>query len=49
MGPGVNKQSRSGGFSVVVPQDAAESLAALDLTIDAADFLARIDRSVVEA
>ncbi len=34
---------------VVVPQHAAESLAALDLTGDAAHFLARIDQSVVEA
>ena len=34
---------------MVVPQDAAESLAALDVTTDAADFLARIDQSVVEA
>ena len=34
---------------MVVPQDAAESLAALNLTSDAADFLARIDQSVVEA
>jgi hypothetical protein len=34
---------------VVVPQDAAKSLAALNLTGDAADFLARIDQSVFEA
>jgi len=33
---------------VVVAQDAAESLSALDLTGGAADFLARIDQSVVE-
>ena len=33
---------------MVVPQDAAESLAARDLTGGAADFLARIDKSVVE-
>jgi len=33
---------------VVVAQDAAESLAALDLTAGAPDFLARIDQSVVD-
>ena len=43
------RQTRSGRFAVVVPQDAADSLAALDLTGVAADFLARIDQSVVEA
>ena len=43
------RQTRSGGFSVVVSQDAAESLAALDVTTDATDFLGRIDQSVVEA
>jgi len=46
---GVTWQTRSGRFAVIVPQDAAESLAALDLTGDAADFLARIDQSVVDA
>jgi hypothetical protein len=34
---------------VVVPQDAAEPLAALNLTGGEADILARIDQSVVEA
>jgi hypothetical protein len=34
---------------VVGPQDAAESLATLDLTGGEADFLARIDQSVIEA
>ena len=38
----------SGRFAVVVPQLAAESLAALDLTGGAADLLARIGQSVVE-
>ena len=33
---------------MVVPQDAAESLSALDLTGGAAEFPARIDQSVVE-
>ena len=45
---GVTGQTRSGRVAVVVPQDAAESLAALDLTGGVADFLARINQSVVE-
>ena len=47
--PGVRCQARSSRFAVVVPQDAAESLAALDLTGDAAHLLVRSDQSVVEA
>jgi len=43
------RQTRSGRLAVVVPQDAAESLAALDLTGGEADFFARIDQSFVEA
>ena len=43
------RQTRSGRLAVVVPLDAAESLSARDLTGDVADFLARIDQSVVEA
>ena len=46
---GITWQTWSGRFAVVVSQDAAESLAALDVTTDAADLLARIDQSVVEA
>jgi len=46
---GAGRQTRSGRFAVVVPQDAAESLATLDLTGDTADFLARIEQSVDEA
>ena len=46
---GVTWQITSGRFALVVPQDAAESLATLDLTGDTADFRAPIDQSVVEA
>jgi len=46
---GITWQTWSGRFAVVVSQDAAESLATLDLTGDTANFLARIDQSVVEA
>ena len=37
------RQARLGRFARVVPQNAAESLTALDLAGDAAYFLARID------
>jgi len=46
---GAGRQTRSGRFALVVPQDAAESLTTLDLTGGEANFLARIDQSVVEA
>ena len=35
------RHTRAGRFAVVVPQDAAESIATLDMTRGAANFLAR--------